>query len=279
LYFTGASLTVVELAPDSRRGEALSFYSVSVYLGAGTGPVLGEWFHGHGSMPWGFATAGVIGLSSGLISLRSVETRQPSHLDDHSRRGARVSSLALVPGAVLALGMIGSTAFGAYMPLYSDELGMGGSQWVFLAYAVTVISVRIVGARLPDQLGASRSGTVAMLVIASGMGLITVIGTPAGLYAGSVVFAVGISFLYPSLMALVVSRASASERSSAVATFTSFFDVSTGFGGLSIGGVAAAGGYRSTFATAAVAAIVGLVVLRGIVLRSPAPPPLAEQPP
>lgn len=276
LYFTGAAIMVVELAPASRRGEALSFYSVSVYLGNGLGPALGEALHEHASMEWGFACAAIVALAGTLIALRLRETVESEAVmvdapPSPDVRPARINRVALAPGAVLALGMIGSTAFSAYVPLYSDELGMNGSQWVFLSYSVTVIAVRVFGSRLPDILGEARSGTIATIVIASGMALMTCVPTPMGLYTGSIVLAIGTAFLYPALMSLVVARASAAERSAAVATFTSFFDIAIGFGGLSIGAVAEAGGYRSAFATAATSATIALAMLRLIVLRRGSP--------
>lgn len=265
LYFTGAATMVTELAPDSRRGEAVSFFSVSVYLGAGLGPALGESIQQASSIAWGFVAAGVIGLTGSVVGLRTRETLDP---DDRETDGVRfsISTAALAPGLVLALGMLGSVGFAAFMPLYADELGLDGAQWVFLVYALTVIVVRIFGARLPDVLGPARSGTLATVIIAIGLGCIAVVHRPIGLYAGTVVFALGISFHYPSLMTLVVNRATARERSAVVATFTAFFDVATGLGGLLMGSAATVGGYRAAFATGAVSALVALVLLRLVVL-------------
>jgi predicted MFS family arabinose efflux permease len=47
-----------------------------------------------------------------------------------------------------------------------------------------------------------------------------------------------------------------------VGTFSTFFDLSQGLGALILGGVAQAGGYGATFAAGAIAAYIGLVLLR-----------------
>src|ERR1043166_1369549 len=42
LFFVGAVSAVTDIAPDERRGEAVSWFSVSLYLGIALGPTLGE---------------------------------------------------------------------------------------------------------------------------------------------------------------------------------------------------------------------------------------------
>lgn len=273
VYFTGAATMVAELAPEHRRGEAVSYFSVAVYLGTGFGPLLGEVLQDAASTRWGFVTAGLVGLLAAVIGTRTAETLEPAQRQERATR-FEFSRSALAPGTVLALGMVGSVVFGSFMPLYGDELGMSSVGLVYALYALTVIGVRVFGARVPDVLGPARAGTVATVVIAIGMALIAGFRSPAGLYAGTVVFAVGISFHYPALMALVVNRATPEERSSVVASFTAFFDVATGFGGLLVGAVVSVGGYRSAFVAAAACALVGLLVLRTVALRpdsGPAP--------
>jgi MFS family permease len=266
LFFTAAATMVTELAPDNRRGEAVSYFSVAVYLGTGFGPAVGEWVSSQWNTRLGFFVAAFFGLVATLISRWLRETRPTGESNAAAPHLRRVNRIALMPGFVLALGMMSNVAFASFMPLYADQIHTGASG-VYIAYAVVVILVRLFGARLPDVLGPSRCGTVATLVIAAGMSTISLSGTAWGLYLGSAIMGIGISFLYPSLMKLVVDRAPEEERASAVATFTAFFDVATGFGGLGVGLVASAAGYPAAFSTAAGSALVALGVLQAVVLR------------
>ena len=42
LFFTGSATLVADMAPPERRGQALSYFSITAYLGQGLGPTLGE---------------------------------------------------------------------------------------------------------------------------------------------------------------------------------------------------------------------------------------------
>jgi MFS family permease len=130
-----------------------------------------------------------------------------------------------------------------------------------------VLCVRIVGARLPDLLGARRAGTIALSAAGAGMLVTAAWAQPGGLLVGTALFAAGMSLLYPALLLLALSRAPDTERASVVGTFSSFFDLSQGIGALVLGGVADLAGYRGAFATAGGLALVGIVVLRGGVSR------------
>ncbi len=151
--------------------------------------------------------------------------------------------------------------FTAFVPLYADEIGLGGAESVFLVYGGLVLVVRIVGARLPDQLGGRVAGTLALVRRALGMAVMALWGTTAGLFVGTVLFALGASLLYPR-SSVALTRAPDAERGSVVGTFSSFFDLSQGLGSLLVGGVAAATSYQGAFGAGADAAVLGLVLLR-----------------
>jgi predicted MFS family arabinose efflux permease len=70
------------------------------------------------------------------------------------------------------------------------------------------------------------------------------------------------SLLYPALLILALYGVSDAERASVVGTFSSFFDASQGLGALICGAVVAVTGDRGAFATGAVCAVAGLIVLR-----------------
>ena len=87
--------------------------------------------------------------------------------------------------------------------------------------------------------------------------------TVAGLVVGTVVFAGGMSLMYPALLLLALHGVNDSERASVVGTFSSFFDASQGLGAFICGIVVAIVGSDSgAFTAGAVCALAGLIVLR-----------------
>jgi len=159
--------------------------------------------------------------------------------------------------AVVGLG------FGAeFVPLYVGQIGLADSRGVFLLYGGLILAVRIFGARLPDRLGPMRAGTGATGAAAAGLLIMAAVPRPIGLYLGTAVFSVGMSLLYPSLLTLALTGVPEHERSSAVGTVSTFFDLSQGIGAVLLAGVAAFSGYRGSFVGGAVLALAGLVLLR-----------------
>ena len=89
---------------------------------------------------------------------------------------------------------------------------------------------------MPDRLGGRSTGTLALaLGAASASALIAVWPTVAGLVVGTIVFAAGMSLMYPALLLLALDGVSDAERASVVGTFSSFFDASQGLGALICG--------------------------------------------
>jgi MFS family permease len=264
-FFVGAAAMITDLAPVERRGEAISYWSVAVYGGLAFGPSLGEWALGTDDYGRVWTLAAALATTAAVLGLFTRETADLTKPIGDPVTGKRPPLLhrsALAPGAILFLGLVALAGFTEFVPLYVGEIGMEDSSKVFLLYGCLILFVRIVGARLPDKLGPRRAGTGATGLVAMGMTLIAVIPTPVGLYLGTVVFSVGMSLLYPSLLTLALSGVPDNERGSAVGTISSFFDASQGLGAVILGGVASFGGYRGSFLGGALLAFVGLVLLR-----------------
>jgi MFS family permease len=271
LFFTGAASAVTDLAPEERRGEAVSFFSLALYGGMSVGPFVGESILGHGHFGRVWWLAAVFGFVATLLALMVRDTRPPS--GDEPRSSRIIHPAAFLPGTVLACTVWGFAAFGTFVSLYALQLGMSGSRYVFFTYSFTVLLIRLFGARLPDVLGSRRAATIATSTVAAGLGVMALWGTPAGLFAGAFVFGVGQAFAFPALMALALAGAPDSERGAVVGTQTAFVDIAFGLGSVSLGAVAHAVGYRGTFAVSAGVAVIGLVLLRTRVPVAPGPPP------
>jgi MFS family permease len=258
-FFTGAATVINDLAPPHRRGEALSYFSVSLYMAFALGPTLGETVlrGSHYGAVW-LVSAGCAALAA-LLGLSVPDTRHPANRTERTRRYLHPAALA--PGSVLGLGLIGLAGYLAFMPLYVKTIGLSGSRYVFVLFSASVLLVRTIGARIPDRLGGVRAGSLAMVGAATGLITIGVWHSVAGLIVGTVLFGLGNSLAFPALMSLAIDTAPDSERASVVGTFTAFFDAAQGTGAITLGVVAALTSYRGSFIAGGVACLSALTLL------------------
>jgi MFS family permease len=258
-FFVGAATMITDLSPEHRRGEAVSYWSIAVYGGLAFGPALGEFLRGSSRYTLTFVASASLAFVAALIGVFTVEVPRETSTKPYPYLFHRGT---LKPGSVLFLGLIALAGFSAFMPLYaSNQLDIDSGP-IFLLYGILILIVRIAGARVPDRLGGRDSGSIALVLTAIGVGVMAVWPTVAGLIAGTVVFAAGMSLMYPALLLLSLVGTEDDERAAVVGTFSSFFDASQGIGALLCGVVVALSGNRGAFATGAVCAALGLVLLR-----------------
>ena len=283
-FFVGAATMITDLAPEDRRGEAVSYWSIAVYGGLAAGPYLGEVVLGapgreHYQRAWLISAA--LALFAVLIGVFTRDPHGGGHriprvggADANPKRQPLLHPNAIAPGFVLFLGLISLAGWSGFVKLYAkSEMGLNTVGGVFLTYGAIVLVVRIVGSKLPDRLGARRAGSASLVFAAVGIAVVALWPYRGGLYFGTALFALGMSLLYPAMLVLTLDGVPASERGSVVGTFSSFFDLSQGIGAALCGATQAAFGYRAMFAMTAVAAIAGLVYLRTSVTSMKRKPP------
>jgi MFS family permease len=260
LLLVGAATMITDLAPEHRRGEALSLFSLGLWGGLALGPILGELVLGADRFDsvWLFAAACC--LASALIGLTLPETA-PLREPEHDTTARLVHPAAIGPGVVLSFTVLGFAGIGTFGALYARELGLDGAGSVFLTFSAVVVATRVLARQVPDRLGPKRTARVALSLIALGLLTIGVWNVPAGLFAGTVVVAFGHALAFPSLMTLAVNAAPASERSSVVGTFSAFTELGFLVGALSLGAIASAAGYGGVFVVCAFGPLLGVFVL------------------
>lgn len=263
LIFVGAATIVVDLAPEGRRGEALSLYSLGLWGGLAIGPLLGELVLADDRYDAVWLTAAGCSAAAALLALALPETR-PDTTAKAPRPARLVHPAAIGPGLVLVASVVGFAGFNAFVALYARDLGLSGAGAVFLLFSGIVVGIRIFGRRLPDRLGAKKASGSALVLLAAGLLTIGVWNAPVGLFVGTAVFAVGQALAFPALMTLAVAAAPPTERSSVVGTFSACADVGFAVGALGLGGVAAAVGYEGVFVVGALSSVAGALLLARI---------------
>ena len=261
--------SVMAWVSEFRRAEAASVFSIAPYIGLAIGPVIGQLLYNAAGYEVAFATAGVIMFLGALpvFTLRKSDIRiEDQSLLQGENKPPAFYLPAIMPGLVLALGIVGMVGMNAFLPLYAPTLGYYSVQWLFFFYSAIVLSVRLFGRRFPDRVGPRVTGISATVSIVVGLTIMAITPGWMGLYLAMVPLAVGIALQYPGLMALVLSNVDDRTRPAAISTFTMFFDIAQGVGGLVVGLAAAFGGYRAVFGAGAVCSLIGLAVLVGLVL-------------
>jgi MFS family permease len=270
-FFVGAATLITDLAPASRRGEALSLYSLGLWTGLAIGPVLGELVLGTDRFDVVWLLAGACCLAAAAIGALLPETAPPREAAAHDDRLRLVHPAAVGPGLVLAVTVFGFAGLGAFGALYARDLGIENTGVVFLLFSVVVVATRIVGRRLPDRLGPKRTGGSALAFVAAGLLAIGLWNEPAGLLVGTVGLAFGQALAFPALMTLAVNGAPAGERSSVIGTFTAFTELGFAVGAISLGAIASSVGYDGAFVACAVGPVIGALVLVRLPARAASP--------
>jgi len=264
-FFVSAVAAISDMAPAERRGEAINVGSLAVYLGLAFGPFLGETIFGAADFTAVWITAAVLAAAATTFTFLVPETApvalRPKGPDGRPPRTRVIHPAGLFPGVLLLAGTWGMAGFLAFLPLYLDDAGIGGAGPVFAEYALVVVSLRIVFVKLPDQVGAMPLSTFALLGSALGMAILGLVRDPIGIYVGTAVFAAGIAFLFPALLALAVSRVDEMERGSVVGTTTAFVDLSLGMATAVLGVVEGAIGFGGTFLVSCAIALGGAGLL------------------
>jgi predicted MFS family arabinose efflux permease len=262
-FFVGALTTVADLAPAQRRGEAMSLASLALYVGIGVGPLLGEVAIERSGFGAAWALAGAAGLAAVAVAVLVPDTRPDDPAPEPGGPAGRrlIHPAGLLPGLVLLAGILGMAGFLTFVPLYALDLGMGGSRVVLLLFAAVVVGIRGVGARIPDRLGPARATRIALALSAAGLAMVGAWRTPAGLVAGTAVFATGVALLTPAVMTLAVQGVAPRERGAVIGTTSSFLDLAIGLGPAALGLVAAAAARPATFLASAAVAGAGLLMV------------------
>jgi len=271
VYFVAAMAAATDLAPEDRRGEAISLMSTSLYLGVAIGPVLSEILYGAGGFASIWIAAALISVVAVGLSWLAPETLPPAARST-TVQGPFLHRRGIGPGLLVLCGAWGMGAYFAFLPLLTDQLGLGGAGGYLGLFALVVIGLRLVGARWPDQFGAARLSGTALVLNALGMIIAGLFPTELGLWIATVIFGAGVAFTFPAIVAMAVQGVPADERGAVVGTTGMFLDVAFGLSPAVLGLIAGFTGYPPTFLVSSVVAAVGATYL---LVRRPGQPATA----
>jgi len=260
MYLALATMAT-ELPPAEHRDRVFAAFSTVVLVGFALGQTSGEWVMQQWGFWWAYILAAGYSLLSAGIALGLPETRPAE-----ARPAGSISELfhpvAARVGVINLMVFTAFMGFNAFIADYAEEFGVEEVRWLLLLYSGTTMAVRSVSGRVMTVVPRRVLVSFAQATVIVGLVLLATAGGAAQLYAGAFVFALGLAWNVPLLILIAVDSAEPAERSTAVATVTTFGDVANSLGTLALGFVAEAVGYDGMYFTVAALVLGGLVLLR-----------------
>ncbi len=142
------------------------------------------------------------------------------------------------------------SAFTVFLALYANHLGLPNADAPFITVAAIVLTVRSIGAAVFDHFQPRTLAAVAMVAATIGLALLALLPDRRTLLIGSALIAISQALAFPALLHLAIQRAGV-HRTSAVATFTGFFEAGLATSAIALGAALDKFGFGGLYAVAA----------------------------
>lgn len=266
LTSTAASTMVADVAPPTRRGEAMGYYSNMMDIAMAVGPLLAVVMVQHAGYALTFEAGGVVALLAFLPLSVVRRTARPPRAEAPAERPF-FARQALLPALVMGMATFSFGAVVSFLPTLAERrglsapvLGISGYAWFYFVYAVCLLLVRGPVGRLTDRFGRGYAIVPGLLLLAAGTVLLAVLRSFPLLILFAALYAAGFGSSQPALLASTVDRTPKPLWGSSVATFFAAFDLGIGAATLILGPVAQFLSYRTAFLADALFPLLGLLL-------------------
>ncbi len=255
IFMTGNPALAADLAPETRRGEAIGLSSIASTVAIAVGPPVGLLIGTHLSYHLTFALSAGAGVLCALLFVllrRGALSPHPPMLPGGRPRPRPASPVgkgekmqgpllewrvlpAAIPSFVAALG--NGVLFAFLVPLM-DERHLPGAGFFFTFDALMFFVVRAVGGRWSDRYGRWRVLIPGLLALGVALTVLTAFPVFPAFVLAALIWGGAISLVIPELNALAVDLVPPERRGAALATQTGVFELGFLVSGLALGWVA-----------------------------------------
>ena len=258
VFTTAVSIVLMDIIPNDRRGEGISYFSLSITLAMAVGPFLGLYLSQQGSFTMIFVVCTLFSLISTIILL-FVHIPEGDITKDqlNELKGFKLKDffeIKAVPISII-IAIMGFAYSGilSFMTAYAKEIDlMEAASFFFLVYAIFILISRPFTGRLLDQKGDNIVMYPALLLFV--IGLVTLSQAHQGftfLLAGALI-GLGFGTMSSCCQAIAIKESPRHRVGLATSTFYVFMDSGVGIGPFLLGFMIPIVGFRGLYVTLAV---------------------------
>lgn len=265
LATTATGTIVAQVIPQSRNGEGIGYFSMSVVMATAIGPLIGVMMVASAGFTSIFIFSSVMAVISLLLSLALKVPKVKTPEDKEEKKGIRLTDFyesRAVPVSiamfVLAFAYSGILSF---VTGYATVINMvEAGSFFFLAYAISILLSRPVTGPLMDRRGANIVVYPALTLFATGMLMLSLANTSWIFLLAAVLIGLGYGNFQSITQALAIKVTPPHRMGLANSTYFIALDLGLGIGPFILGYIVPLSGYRGMYMALVVVILIGIIV-------------------
>ena len=274
LFTTASSVLVADIAPPSRRGEAMGYYGMMMNVAMATGPVAGAALVERSGFTQLFWLSALLALASLLVVVLLSEpprTPRPQPAPGEPfKRASLLSRSAVFPGFIAICMTMSFGAVLSFLPLFVQDRELGNPGLYFIVYSIAVIVARPVSGKWSDRFGRAPVIIPGLVFLTIAMTVLAYTTSVPVLLSVAALQGLGFGTVQPALMAFCVDRSTDQDRGPALATLMMAFDIGHGLSSIGLGLLLEQTNFTMMFLFTAGVSLLGAVTLAGATQRQKA---------
>ncbi|KAA0544601.1 MFS transporter [Bacillus sp. BGMRC 2118] len=249
---TAAGTIVADVIPDSRKGEGMGYYGLTMNLAMAIGPFLGITALNLWGIDVMFTISTVFVLIATVTGLFIKLPKREVTKNSSNNKGLKVSDI--FEASAIRISLVGGffalvySAVLSFVAVYAVEAGFGDiASYFFVVYAIILILSRPFTGKWFDLYGANVIIYPSILSFAIGLILLSQAETSLLFLVSAAFIGLGWGTAFPSFQTIAIQHAAPVRRGMATATFLSIFDIGVGLGSFIVGVVGARIGFSSLY--------------------------------
>ena len=252
---TATATMIAQITPASRKGEGISYFSLSIILAQAIGPLVGILLMQHTNYQAffivSFLLAAVCLVLSPMIRAADINTtkEQTKEKARHLFSLSKFFELKVIPISLVTL-VIAFSYSGviSFLTVYSVEINLvEAASFYFLVYAISVLVTRPITGRLMDKKGANPIIYPVLLVFSAGMFVFSQATIGIMLLLSAAIIGIGYGNFQSVTQTIAIKMTPSHRMGLANSTYFIFLDLGFGVGPFILGMFVPYTGYRGMY--------------------------------
>ncbi len=259
---TATGAIVADIVPNSRRGEGMGYFILSVNIAMVLGPFIGLTVMSQ----WNTTVLFLICIFSAFIALLSgfgITIARPKTVESgYSFRKTDLFEASAVPISLIGgfYGFIYASIL-SFVSVYANQIGlMDVSNLFFVVYAAILLLSRPITGKWYDLYGENWIIYPSLILYGIGMFVLGTLDSAFLFIVAAALIGIGWGTASPSFQTIAVQNAAPNRRGMATATYLSIFDFGIGIGSFVVGFALNEISFQTIYQTESIIIFVGILI-------------------